>query len=235
VLGFDSESGLGLLRVAQGLELEPLPLGNAQGLDVQAPVLVLTRSGAQGARTATVVSRRTFAGYWEYLLEQAIFTAPARRDYAGAALVDQELRLVGIGSLYVENAAAEDFQMPGNLFVPIDRLRPILGDLMESGRPRARPKPWLGVNVAEQFGRVIVTRVTPQSPAREAGLQPGDLILEVGGQKVDGIEAFYRRLWSQGDAGVVARLKVLQRSDVVEMSVTTRDRYRHYLLPGAQR
>jgi S1-C subfamily serine protease len=228
VLGYDADSGLGLVQVQGALELEPLALGESAGLSVQDPVLMLTRQGLEGAATATVVSRRTFAGYWEYLLENAIYTAPPQGDYAGAALLDRDLRLVGIGSLFVQNAAAESVALPGNLFVPIDRLKPVLRDLVETGRPRAHPRPWLGLNVAEQFGRVIVTRVTSHGPASEAGLQPGDLILEVSGHKVEGIADFYRQLWASGDAGVVVKLRLLQRNDLVRIAVSSRDRYGHY-------
>ena len=228
VLGYDADSGLGLLQVMGAMELVPMTLGESASLSVQDPVLMLTRQGLEGAATATVVSRRTFAGYWEYLLENAIYTAPPQGDYAGAALLDRDLRLVGIGSLFVQNAAAESVTLPGNLFVPIDRLKPVLKDLVETGRPRSHSRPWLGVNVAEQFGRVIVTRVTSHGPASEAGLQPGDIILEVAGKKVEGVENFYRQLWATGAAGVVVKLKLLQRSDVVQIAVPSRDRYGHY-------
>lgn len=231
LLGYDADSGLAIVQAIGKLDVTPIPMGDASTLDVQDPVLVLTRSGLDAARSATVVSRRTFAGYWEYLLEGAIFTVPPERDYAGAALIDRDLRLVGIGSLYVENAAAEHLPLPGNLFVPADRVKTVFTDLVEAGRPRSRPRPWLGVNVAEQFGRVIVTRVTPHGPARESGLRPGDIILEVGGHKVEDVESFYRQLWSQGEAGVEVRLKLLQRSDIVRIAVTTRDRYGHYRSP----
>lgn len=231
VLGYDAASGLGLLQVVGSLELEPLPLGDSSTLGVRDPVLVLTRKGATAVHSATVASRRNFAGYWEYLLEDAIYTTPPWGDYAGAALLDRDLRLVGIGSLYVENAAGEDFRLPGNLFVPIARLAPVKRDLVEVGRPRTRARPWMGVNVAEQFGRVVITRVTAQGPAREAGLAPGDIILEVDGGKVRGLEDFYRKLWGLGDAGVVVRLRVLQRNDLVTLRVATRDRYGHYRMP----
>jgi S1-C subfamily serine protease len=233
VLGYDADSGLGLVQALAPLELEPIALGDSKALGVEAPVLMLSRSGAEDAHAAIVVSRRTFTGFWEYLLEDAIFTSPPQRDYAGAALLDQDLRLVGIGSLFVENAAEEAVTLPGNVFVPINRLKPVLKDLVANGRPPTH-RPWLGVNVAEQFGRVIVMRVTPHGPAGDAGLEPGDIILELAGNKVDGVEHFYRQLWALGDAGIVVKLKLLQRSDIVRLSVSTRDRYAHYHMPARQ-
>lgn len=228
VLGYDADSGFGLLLTSAPLNLARLPMGDSARLKVQDPVLVLGRGGVEGVNSAVVVSRRTFAGYWEYLLETAIFTAPPQRNFAGAALVDQNLRLVGIGSLYVENAAAGGLSVPGNMFVPINLLKPILSDLEKVGRPVTRSKPWLGVNVAEQFGRVIVTRVSPEGPANDSGLEAGDIILEIGDKKVGGLEQFYRELWRQGDAGIIVRLKLLQRNDITQISVTSSDRYLHY-------
>ena len=230
VLGYDADSGLGLLQALAPLEVEPLPLGSAHGLAERDPVLMISRRGSEAVESVTVVSRRTFTGYWEYLLEEAIYTAPAQGDYAGAALLDKELRLVGVGSLYVQNSLADDAEVPGNLFVPIDRLSPVLEDLVRQGRPGGPARPWLGINVAEQFGRVIVTRVTPQGPADQAGVHPGDLILEVGGHKLRGLEHFYRRLWALGEAGVTVKLRLLQRNDLVALSVHSQDRYAHYRL-----
>jgi serine protease Do len=230
VLGYDADSGLGLLQASAPLDVQPMALGDSARLAVGDPVLILTRGGIADAHTASVSSRRDFAAYWEYLLERAIFTTPPRRDYAGAALLDTELRLVGIGSLLVENAATESGSLPGNVFVPIDRLKPVLHDLVEAGRPRTRPRPWLGVSVAEQFGRVIVTRVVPGGPAQGAGLHAGDIILEVAGHKVGGLEEFYRQVWALGSAGVSVRLKLLQRADLVRIDVPSGDRYAHYHL-----
>jgi serine protease Do len=230
VLGYDEDSGLALVQSDKPLELRPLALGDSGRLAVSDPVLILTRGGIEDAHTAQVVSRRTFAAYWEYLLERAIFTAPPRRDYAGAALLDQQLRLVGVGSLLVQNAAGPDVELPGNLFVPINRLKPVLADLIATGRPGGKPRPWLGISVAEQFGRVLVTRVTQGGPASEAGLQPGDLILEVAGHKVQGLEDFYRQLWALGPAGVAVPLRLLQRAELVRIAVHSGDRYAHYHL-----
>ncbi|HKJ00540.1 MAG TPA: S1C family serine protease [bacterium] len=230
VAGYDEASGLGLVQAIGPLGLKPLEMGTSSALDVTDPVLVLSRGGAADAHTAHVISRDDFPAYWEYLLERAIFTAPPHGDFAGAALLDQHLRLVGIGSLALETAAPGHPSLPANLFVPIDRLKPVLRDLVETGRPRRAPRPWLGVTLAEQFGRVIVTRVTEDGPAQAAGVQPGDLILEVAGKKVEGLEDFYHKLWALGAAGVVVRLKVLQRSDLMRIDVHSGNRYEHYRL-----
>lgn len=228
VMGYDAESGFGLLKAAGPLGVPPLPLGDSSPLKEKDPVLLVNGGEEENVQAALVVSRRTFAGYWEYLLEDAIFVAPPQPDYAGAALVDRNFRLVGIGSLFVQDAASQGVAFPGNLFVPINLLKPVLPTLLRTGRPSTSPRPWLGVNIAEQFGRIIVTRVSEDSPAMSSGLTPGDIILEVGGVKVGSMERFYRELWKLGQPGVRVRLKLLQRNEVTLITVTSRDRYGHY-------
>jgi len=229
VVGYDSQSGLGLVRAETPLKVSPLTLGDSTGVGEQSPVLVVGRQSDPPVRAAVVISRRTFAGYWEYLLEEAIFTVPPQRDYAGAALVDENLRLIGIGSLFVQDAAAKGIAYPGNMFVPTDQLKPVLSDMLRLGRPDRPSRPWLGVNVAEQFGRVIITRVTKDGPAGQAGLEQGDIVLDVAGTKVDTLESFFRALWTQGGAGVTVHLTMVQGNNVKQVAVTTRDRNQHYL------
>lgn len=228
VIGYDSDSGFGLLSAQSPLGVSPLPLGDSEPLAEKDPALVVTSDADQAVQAVVVVSRRTFAGYWEYLLEKAIFVAPPQGNYAGAALVDRNFRLVGIGSLFVQDSASKGVEFPGNMFVPINHLKPVLADLIRMGRPGTPPKPWLGLNVAEQYGRLIVTRVSPEGPANQSGLTPGDIILEIGGIKVGTMERFYRQLWSLGRPGVSVQLKLLQRNNLTMVSVASRNRYRHY-------
>src|SRR5215813_2746335 len=143
IVGFDIDSGLGLLRAADPLDVKPMPIGTAKGLAEQTPVVVAGNGRPEGAQAAVVVSRRTFAGYWEYLLEDAIFTAPPYPAWSGAALVAPDGKLAGIGSLTVNDADGRAAQVPGNMFVPVDRLLPVMGDLISLGRPSAPPRPWL--------------------------------------------------------------------------------------------
>jgi S1-C subfamily serine protease len=185
-------------------------------------------NNSDGFASGMVVSRRTFTGYWEYILEDPLYTIPALPNYAGAALVDKDFSLVGVGSLFVNNAVDADVNSPGNVFIPIDALKPVLADLMQKGQAPGPARPWLGVNVVEQFGRVVVVRVTQGSPAHKAGLNPGDMIFEVAGQPVDSAEDFFRALWRQGAAGVMVPLKVLQRQSVRQLSVASGDRYQFY-------
>jgi S1-C subfamily serine protease len=226
IIGFDTESGLGLLRAVEPLEVTPMPIGTARGLAEKTPVIVAGHGGAETAQAAVVVSRRTFAGYWEYLLEDAIFTAPPCPAWSGAALIAPDGKLAGIGSLIVGDA---DSGFPGNMFVPIDRLEPVMGDLIALGRPSSA-RPWLGANLQDLDGQLVVRRVAPQGPAAAAGIRHGDRIVAIDGSEVRGLADFYRALWGRGDAGVTVELTVNRQGEQHEIGVKTIDRYRYLKL-----
>jgi S1-C subfamily serine protease len=228
LVGYDYESGFGLVRTAIPIAVKPIELGDSADLSERQQVLVATYGGYKAATAAMVVSRRTFAGYWEYLLENAIFTSPPISEFGGAALFAGDGRLVGIGSLYVGDAyRGGDRTIPGNMFVPIDRLKPILEEMVKHGRPQSPPKPWLGLTSEEHRGRVFIIRVAPDSPAAKIGLKPGDLVLSVAGQPVGSLETFYRRIFAVGPAGTEIPLKVLHGHDIVDFKVLSADRHRY--------
>jgi S1-C subfamily serine protease len=230
IVAYDHESGFGLLRAEQPLEVAPIPLGASADVARTQPMMVVSRAGELDAAGVYVVDRRDFAGYWEYLLEDAIFTAPPHGQFGGAALINREGRLVGIGSLFVNDAAFGERPIPGNMFVPIDHLKPIMADLLSRGRRADPGRPWLGVTLEEHQGRVFVRRVSPDSPAAAAGIAPTDLILGIAGVQVNGLADFYRKLWSRGEAGVEVPLDVLQGMAVTPVVVKSADRYRYLRL-----
>jgi len=225
LVGYDYETGFGLVRTAIPMAVKPIELGDSSELAERQQVLVATYGGYKAATAAVVVSRRTFAGYWEYLLENAIFTSPPISEFGGAALIGGDGRLVGVGSLYVGDAFRGERPIPGNMFVPIDRLKPILADLVKHGRPQTAAKPWLGLTSEEHRGRVFITRVSPDSPAARIGLRSGDIILSVAGEKVRTLESLYRGIFAVGAAGATIPLKILQDQDVIEFRVPSVDRY----------
>lgn len=224
-VGYDYDSGFGLVRAMTPLEVSPVRLGDSEALEV--PTRVTIAASEDEVQHAVVVSRREFAGYWEYMLPKAIFTSPPHMRWSGAGLFDENGRLVGIGSLIVGDAVlVRGGRIPGNMFVPIDELKPILGDLISLGRAGTPAKPWLGVNLAERGGRVTVVRVTGEAPASRAGLQPGDMILEVDGEAVGSLADTYRRIWALGPAGTTVPLTVLQGTARTSIEVESGDRYR---------
>ena len=223
-VGYDHDSGFGLIRMADAGGAEPLEFGVSAKLAERQPVMVATFAGAKDAIPAVVVSRREFAGYWEYLLDKAIFTSPPHYNWGGAALIGADGRLLGIGSLIVGDAVKGE-QVPGNMFVPIDLLKPIMADLLAKGRAAKQPKPWLGMHTEEIKGRVFVTRVSAAGPAEKAGIEAGDIVLGIGDAGVSSMADLYRKVWALGKAGVEVPLKILHGTDVKERVVHSADRY----------
>jgi len=212
--GYDGDTGCGLVRAAMPMKATPVPLGDSTALKSEAQVLVISAAGSWPAMPALVADRRPFAGSWEYYVDNAIFTAPAHPAFGGAALIAEDGRLVGIGSLYVGDVLEMAERnpagvIPGNMFVPIDDLKPILADLLAQGKRATPPRPWIGVYTGELRGRVFVTRLAPGGPAEKAGLLPGDIIVGVNGKRVGSLIDLQRRLGGLGGAGVEVPLDVL--------------------------
>jgi S1-C subfamily serine protease len=227
VIAYDFSTGFGLLRAVKPPAVKPISFGDSATVPEREPVLIV---GFDGVAPAFVVSRRPFAGYWEYLLDEAIYTAPATVNWQGAALINKEGKLLGVGSLVVGDAMGGRGQVPGNMFVPIDLLKPILGDLIAQGKTSSKPRPWLGVSTQDMQGKLLVTRVSPDSPADMAGLANGDIILGIRGEQVKGHTDFYRKLWATGDAGADVVLDVLKGTEVKKLEVHSMDREK-YLRP----
>jgi S1-C subfamily serine protease len=225
VVGYDSVTGLGLVKALTPLPVKPVEMGQSSEAVERDMVLVV---GFDGVAPAYIVSKRPFVGYWEYLLDEAIYTAPATVNWQGAALLNREGRLLGIGSLVVGDAIGSRGQIPGNMFVPIDVIKPVLGDFVANGRSTTRPRPWIGVSSQEVQGNLIVTRVSPEGPADDAGLKAGDIIVGISGQPIKGQADFYVRLWKSGDAGVEIAIEVLKGNRVETYKIKSIDRNRYF-------
>jgi S1-C subfamily serine protease len=220
ILAYDHESGFGLVRAQQPLGVKPLRLGASASLEERDRALVINHHGARRAQGVFVVSRRVFAGYWEYLIDRAIFTSPPMADWSGAALVGVDGRLLGIGSLIVPDAYTGEYNLPGNMFVPIDLLKPIMADLLGQGRRAGPRKPWLGMFSTTVPGGALVTQIAPDGPAARAGIQPGDVVTGVGGNAVADLPDLYRKLWGSGKAG--AEIDVTVRRGTVTRDLTVK-------------
>jgi S1-C subfamily serine protease len=225
VVGSDTTTGMGLVKALTPLPVKPVDFGESGKLAERDLVLVV---GFDGVAPAYVVSKRKFVGYWEYLLDEAIYTAPATVNWQGAALLSRDGKLLGIGSLVVGDAMGTRANIPGNMFVPIDVLKPVLGDMIANGKSTATPRPWIGVNTQEVQGNLIVTRVSPEGPADDAGLQKGDVIVGIGGKAIQGQADFYTKLWATGNAGVDVALEILKGNQVQKYNVKSRDRQSYF-------
>ena len=230
-LGYDQPSGFGLVKALGQLDAPALPRGSAASCARGDRVYVLGHGGRRHALKAELVDKREFAGYWEYLLDEALFTAPAHPEWSGAALVSEDGRLLGIGSLLVQEAV-DGKTVQGNMLVPIDLLEPILENMLATGRSGAPPRPWLGLYAGESDGQVVVGGVADGGPAARAGIRQGDLVLEAGGMRVNSLPAFLRAVWRCGPAGTRIPLKVARDGDVLRFELASVDR--NDLLKGPQ-
>jgi len=224
-VGYDYDTGFGLIKAEKPLDATPLQLGSSFGLKPGDPALVAGHTGSEAVAGVRIVSRGEFVGYWEYLLEHAIYTTPPYQNYGGAALIGPDGSLLGIGSILTRVEIAGFGTVPVNMFVPIDLLKPILSDLKTAGRPRQPEKPWLGVHTEESHGRVFITRLMPEGPGEKSNLQAGDLILKVNQQPVTGQADFYRKVWALGSAGVKVPLSILRGTEIQAVTVQSADRY----------
>jgi S1-C subfamily serine protease len=211
------------VQALQPLDVDPLPVGASTSVAIGEEVIMAAGGRRGRAMRSLLQARQEFAGYWEYLLEDALFSAPALPLWSGAAMIDATGALVGIGSLRLEQREDDGRITPFNMSVPAELLAPIYDDLVR-GRPIGAPRPWLGV-LAQQVGSAVaVVGVSDRGPASRAELRAGDTILRVGGQPVADLAAFYRRLWALGPAGVDVPLTLKRGADVFDVEVRSADR-----------
>ena len=222
-LAYDQQTGFGLVMPLGRLDVQPLERGPASSVDTESPVIVIGQGGLAHSLKAKIVAKREFAGYWEYVLDEALFTAPAHPQWGGAALLGEDGRLLGIGSLLVQEAVGGK-SVDGNMFVPVELLAPILDAMLSSGRPAGPPRPWLGIYATEMDGHVVVGGLAPGGPAERAGMKLGDLVLEVAGERVGGLAAMFRRIWRVGPAGCEIVLTVSRRGASATIPIRSADR-----------
>jgi S1-C subfamily serine protease len=224
VLAYDQETGFGLVQALAHLDLPPLPLGESSNAEVGERVVVGGAGGRQHAVAARIVAKHEFAGYWEYLLDEAIFTAPAHPFWGGTALIGPSGDLLGIGSLLIQQAGEGRQRQDVNMVVPIDLLKPILDDLLTLGRPNRPSRPWLGLFATEMGGSVVIAGLFSRGPAQQADLRRGDVVLGVGGAEVRSLAGFFRQIWALGPAGVEVPLQVSRKARTFELRICSADR-----------
>ncbi len=226
ILGYNHATGFGLLRARQALDLPALPLGDSAELAAGQPVVVVTKAGGSNVTGAKVVDIRAYAGTWEYLIEDVIFTVPLNRAYGGAALISPDGALIGIGSLGLPDADADGSGRgtAGNMFLPIDALKPIMASLMTEGRGPDR-HPWIVLYVEAREDGLAVMQVAKDGPAQAAGIHVGDRILGMAGASVSGLADFYRKVWALGAPGVTVPIDLEQNSAARRIGVHSAYRY----------
>jgi S1-C subfamily serine protease len=231
VVAYDQVTGFGLVQALGQLDIPVLPIGDSSRALVGEQVVVAGMGGRARSIAAHIVARQEFAGYWEYLLEEAIFTEPSHPDWGGTALIGSNGELLGIGSLQLQGATPSGETLPLNMIVPIDLLTPILDDVTRLGRPNRPPRPWLGVYASETENKVLIIGLAPRAPAEQAGVEAGDIVLAVAGRAVGNLASFFRRVWALGEAGVDVPLTIHRAGRMFELPITSADRNRFLKVP----
>jgi S1-C subfamily serine protease len=232
VVGYDQVTGFGLVQAMGRLGVPAIELGSSASARTGDQIIVAGEGGRAHALTARIVAKREFAGYWEYLLDEAIFTAPPHPSWGGAALIGGDGALLAIGSLLVQEARGSGQSQDGNMFVPIDLLPPILDDLMKFGKVDRPPRPWLGLFATEAQGALIVAGVANDAPAARADLRVGDVVLKVADVPVVDLAAMFRRIWSLGEAGAVIPMTISRDGAEFNITVQSADRNAFLKSPG---
>jgi S1-C subfamily serine protease len=231
VLAYDQTTGFGLIQALARLDLPALPIGQSGAASVGERVVVGGAGGRQKSVAARIVAKQEFAGYWEYVVDEAIFTAPSHPNWGGTALIGQAGDLIGIGSLQLQEG--REHGPPGdlNMIVPIDLLKPIFDDLLTLGRPNKPPRPWLGLYATAIEDKLVIVGLAKDGPAQKADLRTGDVLLSVAGGQVRELAGLYRKVWSLGAAGIEIPITIYRDGKTIETRIKSGDRTRFLKAP----
>jgi S1-C subfamily serine protease len=229
-LGYDHETGFGLVQALGRIDLPALPLGSSAAAEIGERVVIGGAGGRTRSLAGRIAAKQEFAGYWEYVLDEAIFTYPAHPNWGGTALISPRGELIGIGSLQLERAR-EGKNEHLNMVVPIDLLKPILDDLRKYGRVNKPARPWLGLYSTEIEDKIVTVGIAPKGPAARAELRTGDVILAVNGETVSTLADFYRKVWALGQAGVEVPLTLYREGVTFDVRVNSSDRAKFLKAP----
>jgi S1-C subfamily serine protease len=222
-IAYDQTTGFGLVQPLGKIGVRPLPRGTAASCRIGENVVVAGHGGRARALRATVFAKREFAGYWEYVLDEAIYTAPAHPQWGGSALIGSDGKLLAIGSLLVQEKV-DAGMLQGNMLVPIDLLEPILEDMLKLGKPGRPSHPWLGMYTTEAGSKLVVAGLAPGGPADRAGAKVGDIVVDVAGSKPKSLADLWRRIWRLGPCGTEVAVKLLRKSAVMDVRIHSADR-----------
>ncbi|MCH8916715.1 MAG: serine protease [Alphaproteobacteria bacterium] len=231
VVGRDTESGFALVQALEPLDVDPLKLGRSAAISVGERVVVAGAGGIEHAVDARVVAKQEFAGYWEYLLDEALYTTPPHPHWAGTALISGDGGLVGVGSLYVQQVTPGGTPIDVNMMIPIDLLPPIVDDLMRFGVVKRPSRPWIGMQAAEFGENLVVVGLTDNGPAEAADIRVGDVVTGVGGNRVESLGDLFRGMWGLGEAGITVPLNIFRNGELLEVDISSEDRAKNYKSP----
>jgi S1-C subfamily serine protease len=226
VIGYDQETGFGLVQALSKLDVPTLDIGKSSTATIGERVVVAGAGGRHRSVAARIVAKQEFAGYWEYVLDEAIFTAPSHPNWGGTALISPAGELIGIGSLQLQHVVDKGSPQNINMIVPIDLLNPVFDDLMKTGRRSGPPRPWLGLYATEVENRLVVVGLADRGPAKKADIRNGDIVMSVAGKEVSDLASFFRRIWAQGHAGVEVPMSIYRDGETMDLRIKSSERNR---------
>src|ERR1700691_853240 len=226
VIGYDQETGFGLVQALAKLDVPALDIGQSSSATLGERVVVAGAGARHRSVAARIVAKQEFAGYWEYVLDEAIFTAPSHPNWGGTALINPEGDLIGIGSLQLQHVVDKGQPQNINMIVPIDLLNPVLDDLMKTGRRSGPPRPWIGLYATEVENRLVVVGPRDRGPAKKADIRNGDIVMSVAGKEVSDLASFFRRIWAQGQAGVEVPMSIYRDGETMDLRIKSSERNR---------
>ena len=226
VIGYDQETGFGLVQALSKLDVPTLDIGKSSTATIGERVVVAGAGDRHRSVAARIVAKQEFAGYWEYVLDEAIFTAPSHPNWGGTALISPAGELIGIGSLQLQHVVDKGSPQNINMIVPIDLLNPVFDDLMKTGRRSGPPRPWLGLYATEVENRLVVVGLADRGPAKKADIRNGDIVMSVAGKEVSDLASFFRRIWAQGHAGVEVPMSIYRDGETMDLRIKSSERNR---------
>lgn len=230
VVAYDQSSGLGLVQALGSLDIDASELDSSDLITVNDDIFFISYGGIEHSLCSKISRIDEFAGYWEYLLEAAIYTSPPHPQWGGAAVFNKKGHIIGIGSLFLQEIF-EGQNLQGNLAIPTSILKSIMGDMLEFGRSSAPARPWLGMYAVESEKTLTVNSLARYGPAELAGVLQGDKVVGVGEESVSTLANFFRSVWTLGAAGVSVPININRNGNQLQLVINSIDRNDFLLKP----
>lgn len=230
VVAYDQSSGLGLIQALGSLDIDASELDSSDLVTVNDDIFFISYGGIEHSLCSKISRIDEFAGYWEYLLEAAIYTSPPHPQWGGAAVFNKKGHIIGIGSLFLQEIF-EGQNLQGNLAIPTSILKSIMGDMLEFGRSSAPARPWLGMYAVESEKTLTVNSLARYGPAELAGVLQGDKVVGVGEESVSTLANFFRSVWTLGAAGVSVPININRNGNQLQLVINSIDRNDFLLKP----
>jgi S1-C subfamily serine protease len=218
VVAHDFASGLAVIEIsAHGLAALDLCPSSALGVGQDIFIVAAAGENKRRANSGMITSIAPFDAYWDYSLDRAITTTAMNPGLGGAPLLDSHGRVAGIASLDLNEIGRF------TLAIPVDDFLTHRNELLQHGRRVSRPaRAWVGLYCYTFRDHVVIAGVLPGTPAEQAGLAAGDVVLTVDGQTIANRHELYSALWLHRP-GDVLEFRVFRNNAVKRLAVPSGD------------